>query len=249
VVPSILYKYTSSSTTQVVLQNGTLRWSSPRLFNDLAEFQRIPRFSPTIADAHRLLPQVIMDSITGVRTLDEDRLSASMMVYLRLMRTLTGSGMSQEFLIKHMRHEREDADMHMESVIREFVESLNIDQSRVLCLTPRFDNEVMWGTYADSHAGCALGFRHIPHRSTPLQEARKVNYSEKPPIAGSGLDFMLYGNTTELRARTMESIFFSKKSHWSYEEEWRVLTWRPGEIGQTYGAMAITDSIQMKLNP
>lgn len=35
-------------------------------------------------------------------------------------------------------------------------------------------------------------------------------------------------------ARTMSAVCFSKKLNWSYEQEWRALTWRREEIGRTH---------------
>lgn len=233
--PIILYKYASASTARAILENNRLRWSSPKIFNDLAEFNRMPQFIPTLSEAHHLLPQVVMDAIAGIRKLDEGRLSKPMQIYLESMRLMLASGVSRDFLVKHMRHERDNADERVAHATRELVEKLNIDQARVLCLTPRFDNEVMWGNYAGSHTGCVLGFRHIAQLSTPLQEARKISYSADPPVVGSGLDFMLYGSSQELQERTLNAVFFSKKSQWSYEEEWRVLAWRPAEVGKLYG--------------
>lgn len=42
---------------------------------------------------------------------------------------------------------------------------------------------------------------------------------------------LLYGDSPDLPARTMSAVCFSKKLNWSYEQEWRALTWRREEIG------------------
>jgi hypothetical protein len=105
----------------------------------------------------------------------------------------------------------------------------------VLCVAAEYDNDAMWANYAANHTGCVLGFRHIEQLSTPLLEAQPVTYSEGRPVVGSGVDFLLYGDTSELRERTLKAVCFTKKSAWSYECEWRVLTWRPNEADRQYG--------------
>lgn len=58
-LPKILYKYTTPSTALKVLENSKLRWSSPLLFNDLAELKRMPRFHPTVEKSLKDFPEAI----------------------------------------------------------------------------------------------------------------------------------------------------------------------------------------------
>lgn len=234
-VPPVLYKYTTSSTALLVLRGGRLRWSSPILFNDLAEFQRMPRFKPALAESFNSYLEVIADSAAGRIRVDHDRLSRGTRLLLSLTECLLSKGFDREQLVEDLRQQQPVApDDVMDVRLREVVAALNVETARVLCVTPTFDNDVMWGTYAGSHTGCVLGFAHLPERSTPLLEARPVHYCEQPPIVGSGLEFLLYGDTQELRARTLDAICFSKKAGWAYENEWRAMTWRPAEVGQTF---------------
>jgi hypothetical protein len=217
------------------LRNGKLRWSSPTLFNDLAEFQRMPRFEPSLSDSYGFLPQVLIDAALGTAALDTTRLGKPMQVLLAMVQMLLSTGTEKSKILELLAHEDCDADSKVDQRLREHFEGLRLSQARVLCLTPKFDNEVMWGTYADNHCGYVLGFTHIPDLSTPLTEARQIAYSDQPPVVGSGLDFLLYGDTPELRRRTMDAVCFSKKLSWSYEQEWRVLTWRPEESDSAFG--------------
>ncbi|WP_226419938.1 DUF2971 domain-containing protein [Dechloromonas denitrificans] len=92
----------------------------------------------------------------------------------------------------------------------------------------------MWGTYADNHGGCVVGFK-ASLKDSPFHVAKPVTYSEEAPIVGSGLDFLLYGDSQELRRRTIEAVCYTKKSGWSYEQEWRLITRRPNETDVTHG--------------
>ena len=258
VVPSILYKYTTHATAGAIIESGRLRWSSPNLFNDLAEFQRMPRFEPSLTEATSKLPTILVEAATGQRTLDHDRLSPQTQLLIQLVQMLLQAGITASDIIESLQNDQPDADQKMDEMLRAHMASLYLARARVLCLTSDPENEVMWGTYADSHAGCALGFTHIPELSTPLQEARQVQYTEQAPVVGSGIDFLLYGDTSELRARTHQAICYTKKVPWSYEKEWRVVTWRweerdsdvghykfyPKElVSVTFGARASADGI------
>ena len=233
--PSVFYKYASASTTIKVLETGRLRWSSPLLFNDLSEFQRMPRFAPPVAEALSALHVILVDAAFGDAKIDEPQLAPSSQLLLALIRRLRDAGKDRVELIAQLTDAPPDADERIASRLREAFDGFGIDTARVLCVTTVFDNEAMWANYAEGHAGCVLGFRHIPLLDTPLQAARPVEYTEYPPVVGSGLDFLLYGDTPDLRSRIFDAVCFSKKVHWSYEKEWRAITWRPSERGVQSG--------------
>lgn len=119
--------------------------------------------------------------------------------------------------------------------LREFFGENFTRQARVLCLTANPVNPAMWANYAQVHTGCVLGFKHLPERDTPLQEAKQVTYHQEAPCIGSGLDFLLYGASRELRELTIDYICFAKRIEWQYEQEWRVITWRSDEGDALHG--------------
>lgn len=234
VKPTIFYKYTTASTAESILKNSRLRWSSPNLFNDLAEFQRIPRFVPSVNEAYRLLPKVLIDAANGTRSLHEARLLRVPRQLLARIKERLGQGETEAELVRDFNKlEWPDADHSIERQLRDHFEALDKKTARVLCLTSKFDNDVMWGTYTKSHSGCVFGFKAAA-KDSPFHEARPVAYTDEP-IAGSGLDFLLYGNSLELRRKTIEAVFYSKKTVWSYEQEWRLITWRKEEAEASHG--------------
>lgn len=195
----------------------------------------MPRFSPTVAEAHSIFPRVLLDAALKRTTLERSKLAPQIKILLTMIDLLLKAGASESSVCEMLAQHCPEADERIEEGLRRHFDRLGANQARVLCLTSTFDNEVMWGTYTGNHAGVVLGFTHIPALSTPLTEARQVTYSELPPIVGSGLDFLLYGDTPELRKRTIEAVCYSKKASWSYEQEWRVLTWRPEELDRAFG--------------
>lgn len=219
----------------LILQHSRLRWSSPLLFNDVAEFRRMPRFDPSVADAHKLLPTVIADAVFDGATLDEASLSPPMKLLLSMLKGVVANGLNREGVLDVLAGEAPQADDVIATRLQKHFESLDLGKARVLCMTTEYDNDAMWGNYAEAHAGCVLGFGHITELSTPLLAATPVAYCEERPVVGSGLDFLLYGDTAELRERTLHAVCYTKKLAWAYEREWRVLTWRPNEQDRRYG--------------
>tara|TARA_R110001583_G_scaffold51269_1_gene160178 strand:- start:887 stop:1753 length:867 start_codon:yes stop_codon:yes gene_type:complete len=235
VKPEVFYKYTSSSTAEIILNGGSLRWSSPSVFNDLAEFQRMPRFEPSVSESHRLFPQALIDIASGKRPADLECLAPTTRMHLYLIQKMRQNGLSVGSLLKLFGDfKNSQADDKIDKALRDHFDSLDVQRARVLCLTATPYNEVMWGTYAENHYGCALGFS-AALTDSPFHEARPVTYTNKPAIVGSGLDFLLYGDTPELRRKTLEAVCYTKKVVWSYEQEWRLITWRPNEVGISHG--------------
>jgi hypothetical protein len=233
--PEVFYKYMSARTARIVLESTRLRWSSPLVFNDLSEFQRMPRFNPTIAEGLRKFPQLLLDVVAGIVDVDEESLTPSTQLLLTMLRRTPISRSTVEEMSAALSPEEiANADDKAEQALREFTLGLDLKAVRILCVTVAPDSEAMWANYAEAYSGCVLGFRHIPTHDTPLLAAKKVNYYEDAPIVGSGLDLLLYGGTEALSAKTVQAICFTKKAPWAYEQEWRAMTYRVTSQNSTY---------------
>jgi hypothetical protein len=236
-VPEPLFKYTTLDTAILILRTGRLRWSSPRLFNDIVEFQRMPRFEPSLDESLSEFQRILVEIASGQRQVDEARLSCTTQIRLGMVRMLIGSGMDLTSVIRELTEESRGADDRMHAELRATFESfdMNVNTARVFCLTTEPDNDAMWAHYAGSHTGIVLGFRHLQSFDTPFLAAQQVGYSREAPVVASGLDFLLYGATQELGIKTFVAICCTKSSKWEYENEWRAITWRPEEAGKDYG--------------
>jgi hypothetical protein len=234
-VPPILYKYASAETAKIVLQTQKLRWSSPRLFNDLAEFERMPRFDPPIADSYAVVTRHLLNVARGTASIEWGKLSVPGRTLFQGLQMFVHAGMSDEEILATPIPRDKHADTKVENALREHFSSLDLEAARVLCVTTDSLNEVMWANYAGTHSGCCLAFQHVPALSTPLLAAKQVSYEVERPIVGSGVDFLLYGDSQDLRSRTMHAVCYTKKVRWSYEQEWRALTWRREENGKNFG--------------
>jgi len=232
--PQTFYKYAPASTALLVLQHSRLRWSSPSIFDDPAEFKRLPRFEPTIAEASKIFSDVVVRAVQGQFPIREAELTPTSRLLLAMTAMLIKNGMAPAVLAAEI-GETAGTDEKMEAALSSFFNERFISTARVLCVAPVYDNEKLWNSYADNFTGCVLGFRHLSEFDTPLLAARPVVYSEHRPTIGSGIDFLLYAGTPALRRATIDAVCFTKKHHWSYQQEWRAISWRDSERDALYG--------------
>jgi len=134
-VPEPLYKYTTCDTAAVILNSGRLRWSSPLRFNDLAEFQRMPRFEPTLDQSLTEFPSVLVEIALGERYVEEAKLCSPSQFFLAMVQTLIGSGMDRDDVINELQKESHGADNNMIMKLRAMFDSFDLSTARVL-----FDN-------------------------------------------------------------------------------------------------------------
>jgi hypothetical protein len=84
--------------------------------------------------------------------------------------------------------------------------------ARVISLSAKRDDPLMWSHYSSSHAGLCLGFRVRP--GTMFAEALKVVYHDESPLFTLG---------DALLEEMHEAALLGKHVRWSYEDEWRIV--------------------------
>lgn len=234
-LPSLLYKYTASATAEAILRTGRLRWSSPELFNDPAEFQRLPRFDPPLKESLNALPRILVDAALGRFQIDEARLFGLARQMYGMIKFGLAHGMQPEDFLEGAPDETRELDRMHSELIRSHFGTAFIRQARVMCLTANSSNPAMWANYAGNHSGCLLGFRHVPEENTPFTEAKSVSYISEPPVLCSGIDFYLYADKYTIGKRVIDVICYTKRIEWQYEQEWRAITWRTNEGDALFG--------------
>jgi hypothetical protein len=225
-IPNIFYKYAQDSIIKIVLSSGKLRWSSPLIFNDTNEFQQMPTFKPTIEEDWTKLLDIFCECIYNNLPIDKKLITSQTKLRIIEIKQLKELGYSKD-KIKLIKAPISQSEM--QNRLKITLEEKDLKKARVLCLTSTYDNKKMWENYSNSHTGCVLGFISIESLDSPTLEAKKVNYINGDRIISTGEDFILNGNTSQLRKQTINSICFTKTMDWSYEEEWRILTWRDNE--------------------
>lgn len=98
--------------------------------------------------------------------------------------------------------------------------SRRLANTAVLCLTPICDNPVMWAHYADKHAGICIMFHALDERHVEfIAEARRVDYADRLPVINFVKEDFL---------QIVQRVFFTKSTHYRYEQEWRIVRYDDG---------------------
>ncbi|MQA56570.1 DUF2971 domain-containing protein [Pseudomonas piscis] len=221
--PDILYKYTTASTTQIVLRTGRLRWQSPCQFNDASELQRMPILSPSFDEAKSIYPNKLIDIAYSGMDANLSIYSQWTQEIIGLLRQLKKQGIAQKTILKKLESVIPKPIESLELLFRKSTELNNNGTLRCFCLTENELSPLMWAHYGDSYKGCMLGFQHIDELSTPFGAAEKVRYTNEAPTIGSAVDFLLYGPSSEQNKETRLAIYHTKTKDWEYEKEWRVI--------------------------
>lgn len=216
-----VYKYLSPATAMIVLENRTLRWSTPPLLNDPFDMQ----FAFQIRhDFAALLPRVLnakWDHVQGR--------------HLGLPLNALGR-MIREHQARFRQFSREEFDRHMgpsiersfdeyvahrdcyNDVLREF-----FGNDKIFCVSGRPDIILMWSHYASNHTGVVLRFR-TDTPDNPFGVAREVDYVDEMPslYTDDVLVRMLAGYSGLDHEALMRMVVGTKSAHWSYEQELRI---------------------------
>lgn len=85
-------------------------------------------------------------------------------------------------------------------------------KNRILCVTGKNDNHVMWAHYGGSHSGFCVGYA-ANDISSISNKFDRVRYEQQPPIV-------------DIRAfdiNQIEDLLYVKSEEWRYENEWRAI--------------------------
>jgi hypothetical protein len=103
---------------------------------------------------------------------------------------------------------------------------------KILCLSEKSDDILMWSYYAQNHAGAVLCFTDQTP-DNPLSRAQRIRYVEKMPSLFNDemMSDMLAGYSGMDKRKIMDEVVYSKSKHWAHEAEWRIYSGR----GRTSG--------------
>jgi hypothetical protein len=228
----LFYKYMPASTARLVLENRTLRWSSPLLFNDPFDVPR--KFASGVSAreiaeaASRSLAQLVEAPPADLSYLRPElqELGKAAKRAPEALRQAVNTAVSK--FLKDFRPSSEGL-----SELRRIWGSWLAD-FRILCFAEQLDNTAMWYHYADSYRGVVLGFVAREDLDSAWLEARPVQYpKEKPPVyTAEGIAEILMMPQAEACRALLRIATFTKAPDWAYEREWRVSSHkRPGDTG------------------
>ena len=123
--------------------------------------------------------------------------------------------------------ERLKPDSHDAEAFATFREGVGrvFEEMGLLCLTESCDNLLMWGHYSSSHTGICVGFERSPTNMVG-RLAHAVTYRREYPR------LTLADFERTLNPNSVDQLWLTKASDWSYEREWRLVA-NPGN--RSYG--------------
>ncbi len=229
----VFYKYTSARTAKSLLINKTLRFSSPLLFNDPFDVSRRLKFGFDIDDFNKaFLEELIrlLESQDDITTINP-KIRALLNYCHKLPADQRDSFVNQ--LRKYpplMQLDELESFQRMEHQWQEL-----IPMSRILSVSTEKDNPVMWWSYAENYSGVVIELECLDIYDSPLLAAKEVIYTNDFPNIGT-LAYWLKKITGQIDfdyRKIFERLELTKTRHWSYENEWRVISFEKNS-GQLY---------------
>lgn len=229
------YKYVAPETALAILQNQSIRFSSPLLFNDPFDHQTCLHLDFDIGQfPRRLLAKI--EYLVKNPHIQVRRDVGPIYEVLEIMRgKFSRHGFPRDAFVKDVLPILAEGADTIETTRLSFEahwqESLKAN--RALCVTEENDNLLMWAHYAKDHTGAVLELWSLPEEDNALSVSEPVQYSRTPPAfftEDEFLDFFCGLQKLDMTALTRRSVY-TKSDHWSYEREWRVyypLSEKPG---------------------
>ncbi|WP_043203082.1 DUF2971 domain-containing protein [Paraburkholderia acidipaludis] len=218
------FKYTTSETAKLIVGSRKLRWSSPLLFNDPFDHQTGFAFPFTGKEFSEAFLETSLRVVYGDAPFEPPHQTK----YCNMLRIARANR-------DRWPREKFEADMRaaaaeMAGIFPGLSEELNanlterLTRSRVLCLTERGDNLVMWSHYANSHRGVAFKFRRLEQLDHRFLIAQPVQYSDEAVSFLGVREYInkLFGLAEHDLVPRIWDLAFRKHADWKYEQEWRV---------------------------
>jgi hypothetical protein len=215
------FKYTNILTASLVLKNKSIRWSSPLLYNDLEECQFTPFTKKELTESHKNYINTIEWYARGLSLgYDTSKFTPITKTLIEAFRLSMSNGTyNKEKFIEYAL----SMSTNSEKDYREFINTVLIKSIRILCVTKVYDNKLMWAHYADQNYGCVIEFESLYHSKPNFFKEGFIKYHENLKPKSNPLDYLLYGETKEIQDLMIQDIFFSKRTVWNYEKEYRLM--------------------------
>lgn len=210
--PTAYYKYMTQEVLLLLLKNKTIKTTDPLKFNDPMDSS-----IPEIKINHSFIKSIINQA------LNEFHLNG-------------GHELKSEFdkeLSQEIYKFKKELKIISEELIREW--ATLISKFRVISLTTKDNNLLMWSHYANEHRGVVIQF----NKKLSLGEPIKVDYYNGHQSlnnffnvafalivkkeASSGFSEENIDKISDVTLEVMYKYFFMKMSEWEYENEYRIV--------------------------
>lgn len=215
------YKYMTRETAKLVLQNGALRWSAPRRFNDPFDIQ----FDMHVEYVEPQLINEAVDELWLVYSRKKQFEAKNRLGYFVQEMSIKSPGIAENDFKASVRKGVVES-LAAQKVNLPKLHAWSREQLQtvlVLCLTETPSNILMWSHYANCHTGVALQFATLDASSWGA--AKPVVYRQRMPLLfdHDRLLKFLTGRTDLSKDHFLHDSIYTKSIDWSYEREWRVV--------------------------
>ncbi|MFJ3369750.1 DUF2971 domain-containing protein [Pseudomonas sp. NPDC086251] len=224
------YKYATPETAIAVLQNRTVRYSSPLTYNDPFDVQTGLHFDFDPDQLHEKLIDFLEKFASGSEVLAINQSNPWGELALIARRKYPRHGFDKQ---RWLDMTAPDFNESLLPIIKET--RLQYQQywhnslatMRVFCVSEERDNLLMWAHYAQDHTGVVFEFLSRPEDDNVLSIAQKVEYVSSPPPFFTEQEWLeSVFITGGFDAEALHRRYVLRKSmDWNYEKEWRV--WYP----------------------
>lgn len=221
-MPHLFYKYMSFNTAKIVLENQTLRWTTPATLNDPYDIQIDLRVDfnreKVMEDA---LEKIWLTYTGAIACAEGNRMKEVIDLFREKL-----PGIPKKFFLERMTMGIKESFAVLDKNIGElnrFVRSA-LSTSKILCLTDSPTNQLMWAYYAESNKGVVLQFEQEPGADSPYSTAKPVNYRAEIPslFTEDELSDFLAGLIVLDQQEKVNSLIYTKSDAWTHEREWRI---------------------------
>jgi hypothetical protein len=213
------FKYMSFKTAKIVLENRTLRWTTPRTLNDLYDVQIDLNINVDLERLEALSYEKIWNVMSGASVMDKTSLFGPKWARLGLAKTFTSKEDFVRAFEGDVKISYDDMSAKLLELHREHLKDL-----KVLCLTEDPTNPPMWAHYAEHDSGVVVRLRSVPALDRPYGMALPMNYLQEIPPLFDEKHFsdVISGIRPDNHRAQLDRMIYSKGSAWSYEKEWRI---------------------------
>ncbi|MBF6036821.1 DUF2971 domain-containing protein [Pseudomonas sp. P155] len=217
-----LYKYMSFSTAKIVLNNQTLRWTTPATLNDPYDIQFDLKVDFDRDIVKRDAIEKIWKAYKGEYICVEGNKMRSVIQLFREQLP----GIPKAFFVEKMSAGIEESFKVLDKGVGDlniFVRSA-LSTSKILCLTDSPTNQLMWAYYADSNKGAVFQFEQEQGADSPYSTAKPVIYRSEIPslFSENELSDFLAGLTVFDQQAKIDALIYTKSEAWAHEREWRI---------------------------
>lgn len=221
---SHLFKYTTVETAKRVIASRAFRWSSPLKFNDPFDHQTGLQWPFSGEELALALADACRRVVFGTNPFEPMR-PTTFGLLLSQARLISGRLPQAEFessLLVACQDVARSFPNHCRDLNEFLIQELT--RSRVLCLTDRPDNVVMWSHYSDEHRGVVFKLNRLDHIDHRMLAARRVDYSDEPLVYAQLGEYVghLLGECDLPVVERVREIAYRKHPDWAYESEWRL---------------------------